>query len=215
MLRKVILLLALLIAPLVTYAQPKCWPNLESGSILTVKLATTEVAKVGDMVYIASPIGLVWGYSCLKDGLLYHVIAGGPWTSFPAEWAYLADGLMRDTEAARNAAWIKYAVTTTIDSRLQPDVDKIKTLLPVPAPVPPPPAPGTYVVAPTSICVTADKDAIGKCIRRSTYAWINNVRGAMALEKVDIGTPCNPAVGTAGYYGVLGRTDRVAPCVKK
>lgn len=86
------------------------------------------------------------------------------------------------------------------------------------APVPPAPLPSGWFVAPTSICATADKGADGKCLRRPTYPWDAATRTrstTAAAERVDIGAPCDATVGASGFYGVLQRADRVAPCVKR
>lgn len=77
------------------------------------------------------------------------------------------------------------------------------------------PTPGQLVVASTTICAPEDRDAAGKCVRRQTYVWANGQRGAVAQEKVEIGSQCDQSVGAAGFHGVLGRADRVAPCVRR
>lgn len=193
------------------FAAPGCWPDRTRPITL---LRVDDVApKVGDIVYAASSVGLVWGYACIApDGSWRHVVGGGPWSAFAADWLAIADQLYRGSEAELAAAWNKYATSTTIDARLQSDVDAVKARLPKP---PPAPTAGSYVVMATTICAPADKDAGGRCIRRQTYVWAGGTRGAAAPERVDIGAPCDPSVGAAGFYGVLGRTDRVALCVRR
>jgi hypothetical protein len=124
----------------------------------------------------------------------------------------LADTALHGTDEQRAALWKQHVVGTTIDARLQADVDAVKARLPKP---PPAPTAGSYVVMATTICAPADKDASGRCIRRQTYVWAGGTRGAAAAERVDIGAPCDPSIGAAGFYGVLGRTDRVALCVRR
>lgn len=138
----------------------------------------------------ARQVTTAWGTLVLNyGGAIYHRNAASQWYRLtpPETWVAVAG-----------------------DPRPQPPP-------PPPPPAPPtPPAPGTFVVASTSICATADKDAAGKCVRRATYAWDGKTRStAAAAEKVDIGTQCDPKVGALGYLGVLNRPDRVAPCVKK
>lgn len=206
-------------------AQPACWPDTSLPVKFQVARAPVGTIKPGEVVYAASPLGLVFGWACIApDGTWRHMIAGGPWTAFTPDWLATADTLLRGTAADRNAAWVKYA-TGPIDARLKPDVDAIMAMLPKPPPlVPPPPLPppppppviSAFVVAPTTICPTVDKDAGGKCFRRPTYAWDGKVRAiAAAAEKADIGSACDATVGATGFHGVLGRTDRVALCVKR
>lgn len=209
--KRVVVIAALLLCAQVVSAQPSCWPNLSLPT--TLQKTSDGPARVGDIVYAASSIGLVWGYACIaSDGTMRHIIVGGPWTAFQADWLAVADQLYRGTDADRAAAWSKYVTATTIDARLQPDVDAVKARLPKP---PPAPTAGSYVVMATTICAPADKDAGGRCIRRQTYVWAGGTRGAAAAERVDIGAPCDPSIGAAGFYGVLGRTDRVALCVRR
>lgn len=202
-----------LVAPTAAAAQtpPSCWPNLSSPTFWRTADNMNTVAE-GQIVYAASTVGLVWGYACkAADGKLDHVIAGGAWSEFPIDWLAIADVLARGTDSDRAAAWRKYATGTTIDARLEPDIKAVKAKLPVP---PPPPKPGGWVVAPTAICTAADKDASGKCFRRAAYLWAGGVRGPVS-GTADIGSACDLTVGAGGFYGVNGRTDRVAPCVKQ
>jgi hypothetical protein len=54
---------------------------------------------------------------------------------------------------------------------------------------------------------------------RPAYPWVNGVRGSVSTARAAQDTPCNPAVGrvegTTAYYGVNGRTDQVAVCVRQ
>lgn len=204
-------LLALLCLAGPAHAAPSCFPNMAPPTFVDL----TGTPKLGEVVYSASTVGLVWGYTCqASDGKWWKIAAYGTWDQFPRDWLFILDTAMRGTDADRRALWDKYAVGTPLDARLKPDFDKIVAMLPVP---PAAPAPGTFVVAPTTICPTADKSGTA-CVRRATYAWNNatKVRTTTATaEKVDIGSACDPAIGAAGFYGVLGRTDRVAPCVKR
>jgi hypothetical protein len=207
--------LMLCVVPAVA-APPKCWPSPTPTDLLIgVQLAKTPPTSVaiGTVVYAASSVGLVYGWTCkAADGQHYKHLYGGPWTAFAQDWLYLADKAIRGTDADREALFNQYATATEIDARLKPDADKVLAMLPSP---PAPPVAGSLVVAPTTICATADKDGAGKCLRRPTYAWNGSTRStAAAAEKVDVGSACNPAIGAAGFHGVLGRTDRVAPCVK-
>jgi hypothetical protein len=207
--------LMLCVVPAVA-APPKCWPSPTPTNLLIgveiAKSPPTSVA-IGTVVYAASSVGLVYGWTCkAADGQHYKHIAGGPWEAFTRDWLYIADKALRGTDAEREALWNQYATASEWDSRLKPDLDMVWAMLPN-APVVPPP--GSLVVAPTTVCAAADKDGAGKCIRRPTYAWNGSTRATTAAaEKVDVGSACNPAIGAAGFHGVLGRTDRVAPCVK-
>lgn len=204
-------LLALLCLTGPAHAAPACFPTMTPPTFVD----SNGTPKLGEVVYAASTVGVVWGYTC-KDsaGKWWAAIGYGTWDQFPRDWLSILDAGIRGTDADRRALWDKYAVATTIDERLVADWNKIAALLPRP---PAAPAPGTFVVAPTTICPAADKSG-GVCIRRSSYAWDNATKvrtTTAAAEKVDIGSACDPAVGAAGFYGVLGRTDRVAPCVKR
>lgn len=191
-------------------AQPACWPN--PAVPLTV-LSDEKPVQLGQIAARVSSVGLVWGYACQRsDGAYVHVVAGGPWSAFVADWPMLAVTALHGTDEQRAALWKQHVVGTTIDARLQADVDAVKARLPKP---PPAPTAGSYVVMATTICAPADKDASGRCIRRQTYVWAGGTRGAAAAERVDIGAPCDPSIGAAGFYGVLGRTDRVALCVRR
>jgi hypothetical protein len=206
-----IAVLVALIAPSSALAQPQCWPSLTFPTIWRTADSTSRVRE-REIVYAASSVGLVWGYGCTGiDGKLYHYIAGGPWSAFPPDWLAIADTLARGTDGERAAAWVKYATGTAIDPRLEPDVKAVSARLPLP---PPAPVPGGWVVAPTAICSSADKDLSGKCVRRAAYLWAGGVRGPVS-GTANIGSACDLTVGAAGFYGVNGRTDRVAPCVKQ
>lgn len=211
--KRVVVIAALLLCAQVVSAQPSCWPNLSLPT--TLQKTSDGPARVGDIVYAASSIGLVWGYACIaSDGTMRHIIVGGPWTAFQADWLAVADQLYRGTDADRAAAWSKYVTATTIDARLQPDVDAIKAVLP--KPVAPAPA-GSWVVAATSICAAADKDTSGRCVRRQSFAWDGTTRGLVAQpERATIGSACITSIGKEPYFGFdAQRPDRVVLCVKQ
>lgn len=73
-------------------------------------------------------------------------------------------------------------------------------------------------VAPAEVWTVA---TLGTSSTRPTRIWPYEytVAGAIrsAAERVDVGAPCDPAVGdqTSNWRGVLGRPDRVALCVKQ
>jgi hypothetical protein len=207
--------LALLMFPAFVSAQPSCWPN--TNLPISVHRADVSAPKLGDIVYSASSIGLVYGWACAKaDGTWQHVVIGGPWSAFRPDWAAIADSLMRGSDADRAAAWKTYITGTTFDSRLQADVDSIRAKLPKPAAAPPLPAPGTWVVAPTSICGTQDKEG-GVCVRRQSFSWDGKTRGLVAQpERATIGAQCVTSIGVEPYFGFdANRADRVVLCVRK
>lgn len=83
-------------------------------------------------------------------------------------------------------------------------------------PAPTPPAPGTWVVAPTTICAAADKDASGKCVRRQAFAWDGKARGALTQDRATIGAPCVTTIGQEPYFGYdAARPDRVVACIRR
>lgn len=202
-------------------AQPSCWPTLTPPNISVARVQGK--APLGAIVYSASSAGMAWGWSCrAPDGSVVRIVVAGLWSEWAPDWAAIADALHAGTEADRQAAWRRYVNPNyQTPAALVPLIDAVKAALeqpadpPPPPPPPPPPQPGQWVVAPTSICAAADKDASGKCVRRQTYVWESGTRGLVATERVDIGAPCDLSVGAAGFYGVLGRADRVAPCVKR
>ena len=52
----------------------------------------------------------------------------------PPDWLYIADTLMRGTDADRVAAWNKYATAGEWDARLKTDLDAVWAMLPNPPP---------------------------------------------------------------------------------
>ena len=79
-------------------------------------------------------------------------------------------------------------------------------------PPPPPPPVITYTVAPNPLSTTTPPT-------RPTYAWdsTTQIRSTRAAaERVEVGSPCDEKIGKVesggAYYGVLGRSDRVALC---
>lgn len=199
-------LAALLLAalPVLAQAQPHCWPDLTLPvSVQTVRAPVAP--KIGEVVYAASQVGLVFGWTCrAADGKAYKVIAAGPWTAFPADWLRELDLLIRGTEVERNAAWSKYAVAPAWDERLRPDLDAVWALLPVP------PAENWTVLADP---FRADK-------KRLVYAAAGGKRGGATGQYVDAGAPCDPVTridefGGISFLSVLGDPAKVARCVKQ
>lgn len=47
------------------------------------------------------------------------------------------------------------------------------------------------------------------------YQYTSTGAVRTAPERAPVGSECNPQVGAAGWFGVLGRTDRVALCQKQ
>lgn len=54
---------------------------------------------------------------------------------------------------------------------------------------------------------------------RPAFPWVGGARGAVSNGRATQGTPCDPTVGrmegTVAYYGVNGRPDQVAVCVRQ
>jgi hypothetical protein len=54
---------------------------------------------------------------------------------------------------------------------------------------------------------------------RPTFPWVGGVRGTISNGRITQGTPCDPTVGrmegSTAYYGVNGRPDLVAVCVRQ
>lgn len=196
-----------LLPALVQAAPPACWPDIPA------KFSKIEVTapELGDILYSASSVGLVWGYTCkAADGTWHKVIAGGPWTAFPIEWAYIADTALRGTDAERRALWDKYATATAWDERLKPDLDAVWAKLPSP---PPPPPPVTWRVLADPF--RADK-------KRLVYSVVSGKRGppVSPAQYVEAGAACDPAVtieefGSTFFLSVNGNPATIARCVKQ
>lgn len=209
------LVLALLCSSAAAVA-PKCYPDLTVPVSFQLGSGSAAV-KVGEIVYAASPLGVIWGYACIPvppDGNWYHVVSGGLWADFPADWLSILDVAMRGTPADRDAAWVKYATLGTFDPRLQSDVDAIKAKLPRPPPPPPPPPPPTTEVWK----VLADPFRVDK--KRLVYMVTAGKRGAPAGQLVDAGAPCDHVTkitefGPIYFLSVLGNPALVARCVKQ
>jgi hypothetical protein len=214
--KKLALMLALLLASAAAYGQavtePKCWPDT-SLPISVERLQSPTTIGYGEIVYSASPIGLVWGWTCkASDGLYYKNIAAGPWSSFPVDWLYVADTLLRGTDADRVAAWRKYATATAWDTRLKTDIDAVWALLPNAPAAPPPPPPVVWKVMADPF--RADKS-------RLVYTVVAGKRGPAATptQYVPAGTPCDPVtliteLGPAYFASVLGNPNLIARCTK-
>lgn len=196
-------------------APPKCWPDLSLPVSVEMLKAPVDIG-VGDIVYAASSIGIVWGYTCkASDGQHYKVIAAGAWENMPRDWLYIADTLMRGTDADRAAAWDKYATAGAWDERLRSDLDAVWAKLPNP-PAPPPVALWKVLADP----FRADK-------KRLVYTAVPGVppstqwkRGPATSQYIDAGAPCDPVTtitefGGVTFMSVLGNPALVARCVKQ
>jgi hypothetical protein len=161
--------------------------------------------KLGEVVYAASYVGVVWGFTCQDStGKWWKVVAYGNWEQFPRDWLYILDTAMRGTDSDRRTLWDKYATGTTMDARLQPDWDKIWSLLPNPPPV-------------AAWKVLADPFRADK--RRLVYNVVGGKRGTSTGQYIDAGQPCDPAVtiteyGPVYFMSVQGNPARVARCAK-
>lgn len=189
-------------------AAPSCWPDVPVG-FSTVEATAPEL---GDIVYAASSVGLVWGYTC-KDatGTWKKVIAGGPWSAFPSDWLYIFDTALRGTNEQRKALWDKYATAAAWDDRLKPDLDAVWAKLPSPPPPPPPPPVVTWRVLADPF--RADK-------RRVVYNAAGGKRGTATTQTIAAGEPCDPVTtitefGPVYFLSVLGNPNLVARCVKQ
>jgi hypothetical protein len=196
-------------APSIAFsAAPTCWPSLTSPTFLKIA-GPQDSPEVGEVIYSASPVGLVWGYSCIaSDGKWYKVIAAGAWDKFPADWLYILDTVLRGTDADRTALWNKYATGTEWDARLKPDLDAIWARLPSP---PPPPAAVLWRVLADPF--RADK-------RRVIYNAAGGKRGTATTQTIAAGEPCDPVTtitefGPVYFLSVLGKPNLVARCVKQ
>jgi len=192
-------------------AAPSCWPDLGSPTLLKIAGSSDKV-EVGEVIYAASSVGLVWGYTCVAtDGKWYKVIAAGAWDKFPSDWLYILDTALRGTDADRAALWTKYATATEWDARLKPDLDAIWARLPTEPPPPPPP--------PTVVWkVLADPFRADK--RRAVYNAANGKRGTVTTMTIAAGEPCDPVTTIAEYgpvyfLSVLGNPNLVARCVRQ
>jgi hypothetical protein len=202
-------LFLLCLLPLHSYAAaPACWPDLTAPTLLKVGSATDK-PELGEVVYAASSIGLVWGYACTTDGgkIWHKVIVAGAWSAFPADWLAILDTALRGTDADRTALWNKYATANAWDSRLQSDLDKIWALIPNP-----PPAPPAVVWK-----VLADPFRTDK--KRPIYNVAQGKRGTSTGRYIDAGQPCDPVTTITEYGGVTflsvqGNATTVARCIK-
>jgi hypothetical protein len=184
-------------------AAPPCFPNLNPPSFQIV--TEPNAPDLGEVVYSASPVGVVWGYTCqAADGKWWKVMGYGNWEQFPRDWLYVLDTAIRGTDADRRAIWDKYAVGTTIDSRLVLDWDAVAKLLPNPPPV-------------AVWKVLADPFRADK--KRLVYTVVNGKRGASTGQYIDAGQPCDPVTtitefGPVYFLSVQGNPLRVARCAK-
>jgi hypothetical protein len=185
-------------------AAPSCFPNMAPPTFIDVN----GTPKLGEVVYAASSVGVVWGYTCQDStGKWWKVMAYGNWEQFPKDWLFILDTAIRGTDADRRALWDKYAVATTIDERLIPDWDAVAKLLPNP---PPPP-----VV--TEWKVLADPFRADK--KRLVYSVVNGKRGASTGQYIAAGEPCDPVTtitefGPTYFLSVNGNPNTVARCAK-
>lgn len=190
-------------------APPKCWPDVTLPISVEVARSVSAPLSYGEVVYAASTIGVVWGYTCkASDGIYYKVIAAGAWDSMPRDWLYIMDTLMRGTDADRAAAWDKYATAPEWDARLKTDLDMIWAQLPN-APAPPPAEVWKVLADP----FRTDK-------KRLVYNVVNGKRGTATAQYIAAGEPCNPVtkiteLGPVYFLSVLGNPNLVARCVKQ
>jgi hypothetical protein len=200
--KRLLLALALFVVQPAT-AAPSCFPKLTPPSFQIV--TEPNAPELGEVVYSASPVGVVWGYTCqAADGKWWKVMAYGNWEQFPKDWLYILDTAIRGTDADRRALWDKYAVATTIDERLVPDWEAVAKLLPNPPPV-------------TEWKVLADPFRADK--KRLVYMVTNGKRGASTGQYIAAGEPCDPAVtltefGPTYFMSVQGNPNFVARCAK-
>lgn len=186
-------------------AVPPCFPVTTPPTFIIATDAVKRPPELGEVVYTASPIGLVWGYTCKDDkGLWWKVMAWGTWDIIPKDWLYIMDVAIRGTDADRKALWNKYAVVATMDERLLGDWIAVQALLPNP-----PMASEWKVLADP---FRADK-------KRVVFNAANNRRTTPTTQFVDAGAPCNPATTIVEYGGitfmsVLGNPNFVARCSK-
>ena len=195
-------LVALLCLAGTAQAAPSCFPKLTPPSF---QIVTEPNPELGEVVYSASPVGVVWGYTCqAADGKWWKIMAYGTWDQFPRDWLFILDTAIRGTDADRRALWDKYATGTTIDPRLVPDWEAVAKMLPNPPPV-------------TAWKVLADPFRADK--RRVVYTVVAGKRGAPTAQFVDAGAPCDPVTtitefGPTYFLSVLGNPALVARCVK-
>jgi hypothetical protein len=184
-------------------AAPSCFPKLTPPSFQIVTEPTAP--DLGEVVYSASPVGVVWGYTCqAADGKWWKVMAYGNWEQFPKDWLFVLDTAIRGTDAERRALWDKYAVASTIDPRLVPDWDAVAKLLPNPPPV------TEWKVVPDLF--RADK-------KRMVYNVVSGKRGTATGVYIDAGQPCDPVTtitefGPTYFLSVQGKPNLVARCAK-
>jgi hypothetical protein len=184
-------------------AAPPCFPKLTPPSFQIVTEPTAP--ELGEVVYSASPIGVVWGYTCqAADGKWWKVMAYGNWEQFPKDWLFVLDTAIRGTDAERRALWDKYATGTTIDARLVPDWDMVAKLLPNPPPV-------------AEWKVLADPFRADK--KRPVYNVAGGKRGTLTGQYIDAGQPCDPVTtitefGPTYFLSVNGNPATVARCAK-
>lgn len=201
--KKLLAILLLTLIPTVALAVPQCFPKMTPPVIIDVTAGA--VPKHGEVVYAASTVGLVWGYTCqAADGKWYIITGYGTWEQYPKDWLYIMDTAIRGTNADRQALWAKYATTDLIDERLLPDWEKIAALLPLP------PLVTVWKVMPDPF--RADK-------KRLVYTVVNGKRGPATIQYVDAGAACDPVTtiteyGPVYFLSVLGNPNLVARCVK-
>jgi hypothetical protein len=199
------LLCAMLLLPFAAgAATPVCWPDLSLPIQLNI-VDKTQAPKVGEVIYVASSVGLVWGYTCIApDGQWYAQIAAGAWDKFPADWLYQLDIAIRGTNADREALWNKYTTASAWDTRLQSDLDAVWAKLPRQ------PAPTEWKVL---------RDPFRPDGKRLVYNVTGGKRGTPTSQYVEADAPCDPSVTISEFGGtifmsVLGNPALVARCVK-
>jgi hypothetical protein len=191
----------------------------------TLPCLPAQVGGTGTaLVVLADANGMSYGWTC--PGLQTPVQFWGTWDQFAANWqeqgAEIAAGGKSAADAAVNKFFIPAAkdangaalFPSTLGNLVPPVYATLKARIPPPPTTPPP---SGWVVAPTSICAAADKDASGKCVRRQSFTWDGQARGLVAQpERATVGAPCITSFGATPYFGFdQAHTDRVVACVKQ
>ena len=193
-----------LLLPVAAHAQPACIPGFY-GKVLDVNAPRRSDAG-WRIVWACEVDGKPVGYTLVcvhgtcseqlfRDSIFNATQSSDPIASIKAAWQKNAG-----TDPCVGAV----APMKTVCDQATADAATMlaKFALPEPPPPPPPPPAATWTVAPTTFG------------SRPTYVWDGTTRGSTAPERVNVGEPCDPAVGSGSYRGVLGRTDRVAFCVE-
>ena len=226
LLQRLTLISSLLLASGIAGAQPKCYPTIDPD---------LAYPKYIPIVYRDS-IGVGTGWYCKNSsdvgGWIRYIIYA-PYSVAGSDYHARANTAVNeilnatDMRNAANAAYAKFVTGPAGDCETVTDATnrnlciavrtEVLRFAPPPNPAtPPPPPPPTIVwkVAPNPLSTSTPPT-------RPTYAWSTETQTrttVAAKERVEVGAACDPAVGkmekTTAYFGVLGRTDRVAVCVQ-